>query len=55
MKTYTQEEIQSAINKLKHSEDELLGRRKALNSDLRDIKKNIKFYEELDCSQYKAF
>ena len=29
--------------------------RKSLNEQMRDVKKNIKFYEELDCSQLKAF
>jgi hypothetical protein len=54
-KTYTQQEIDSAINVLKNEEQSLLDERKILNTLIRDKRKNIKYYEELDCSQYKAF
>ena len=52
---YTQQEVDSAINKLIHNLDNLTFQRKALNKQIRDVKKNIKFYEELDFSQIKAF
>jgi len=53
--TYTQSEISSALNKLKHREDELLLNRKEINRNISEIRKNIKYYEELNLSQYKAF
>ena len=52
---YTQQEIDSAVNKLTHNLENLTLQRKALNEQMRDVKKNIKFYEELDCSQLKVF
>ena len=52
---YTQQEIDSAINKLTLNLENLTLQRKALNEQMRDVKKNIKFYEELDFSQLKAF
>ena len=52
---YTQQEVDSAINKLIYNLDNLTFQRKALNKQIRDVKKNIKFYEELDFSQLKAF
>ena len=54
-RTYTQKEIDSAINVLKNEEQRLLDDRKALNTLIREKRGNIKYYEELDCSQYKAF
>jgi hypothetical protein len=54
-KTYTQQEIDSAINVLKNEEQSLLDERKILNTLIREKRNNIKYYEELDCSQYKAF
>ena len=52
---YTQKEIDSSINTLTNRLEVLSLERKCLNEKMRDIKKNIKFYEELDCSQLKAF
>lgn len=52
---YTQREVDSAINKLTNNLEELTRQRKSLNEQMRDVKKNIKFYEELDFSQLKAF
>lgn len=52
---YTQQEIDSSINKLTAMLEDLVLERKGLNERMRDIKKNIKFYEDLDCSQLKAF
>ena len=52
---YTQQEVDSAINKLTLNLENLTLQRKALNEQMRDVKKNIKFYEELDFSQLKAF
>ena len=52
---YTQQEVDSAVNKLTHNLENLTLQRKALNEQMRDVKKNIKFYEELDFSQLKVF
>ena len=52
MKTYTQKEINEAISKLNKALDIKLNDRKALNQDINSIKKNIKYYEDLDSSQY---
>ena len=52
---YTQAEIDSSINILTNRLEMLSLERKSLNEQMRDVKKNIKFYEELDCSQLKAF
>ena len=52
---YTQKEIDSSINTLTNRLEMLSIERKALNEQIRDVKKNIKFYEELDFSQLKAF
>ena len=53
--TYTHKEINSAINVLKDEEQRLLDERKSLNALIREKRGNIKYYEDLDCSQYKAF
>lgn len=52
---YTQKEIDSSINKLTDMLEDLVLERKGLNDRMRDIKKNIQFYEELYCRQLKAF
>ena len=52
---YTQAEIDSSLNKLSNRLHSLDLEKKQLNQEVRDIKNNIKFYEELDCSQLKAF
>ena len=52
---YTQAEIDSNINKLSNRLHSLDLEKKQLNQEVRDVKKNIKFYEELDFSQLKAF
>jgi len=52
---YTQEEITSNLNVLKTQEESLLLNRKQLNQKIRDKRKNIKYYEEMNLSQYKAF
>ena len=54
-KTYTQKEIDSALNILKHEEEDLIQKRKEINKLINEKRKNIKYYEELDLSQYKAF
>ena len=53
--TYTVKEIESALNILKNEEHLLLLKRTELNQTIREKRKNIKHYEELDLSQYKAF
>ncbi len=52
---YTQQEVDSAINSLTRSLDDLNLQKKSINEQIKNIKNNIKFYEELDCSQLKAF
>ena len=52
---YTQEEIDSNINKLKHTREELLLKRKGLNTELREVKNSISYWEEFDKHQLKAF
>tara|TARA_R110000796_G_scaffold43357_1_gene106611 strand:+ start:1057 stop:1230 length:174 start_codon:yes stop_codon:yes gene_type:complete len=52
---YTQQEVDSAINNLTRSLDDLNLQKKSINEQVKNIKNNIKFYEELDCSQLKAF
>ena len=52
---YTQQEIDSSINKLTNNLEELNRQKIGINNRMRDIKNNIKFYEELDCSQIKIF
>ena len=51
----TQQEVDSAINSLTRSLDDLNLQKKSINEQVKNIKNNIKFYEELDCSQLKAF
>jgi prefoldin subunit 5 len=52
---YTQQEVDSAINSLTRSLDDLNLQKKSINEQIKNIKNNIKFYEELDCSQLKVF
>ena len=52
---YTQAEIDSNINILKNQEEELLLTRKALNQSIREKRKNITYWQEMDVSQLKAF
>lgn len=54
-KTYTQEEIASILNILKNEEENLLAYRKKLDQDIRNKRKNIKKFEEMDLRQYKMF
>lgn len=52
---YTQREVDSAINKLTNNLEDLNLQKKSINEQMKNIKKTIKFYEELDFSQLKAF
>ena len=52
---YTQAEIDSNINILKNQEEDLLLTRKALNQSIREKRKNITYWQEMDVSQLKAF
>lgn len=54
-KTYTQEEIDSNINILASSLESLTIKRKSINSDIRNVKKQILYWEELNKNQYKLF
>lgn len=54
-KTYTQQEIDSAINTLNQEYLKLLSQRAEINSLIREKKKNIKYYESMNVNQYKAF
>jgi uncharacterized protein YoxC len=49
-KTYTLEEITSNLNILKTQEESLLLERKELNQRIRDKRKNIKYWDEMDVS-----
>jgi hypothetical protein len=53
MKTYTQKEIDSAINVLTTELDNLMLDRKNINELIRKKKKNIEYYKEMDLGQYK--
>jgi len=53
--TYSQEEIDSKINILTNSLDNLILDRKSINSDIQSIKKQIKSWQELDLNQHKLF
>lgn len=53
--TYTPEEVLSKLNILKTQEEKLLEDRKELNRVILDKRKSIKYWEELDLNQYKAF
>ncbi|MGK0413233.1 MAG: prefoldin subunit 5 [Polaribacter sp.] len=53
--TYTRAEIDSNINILKNQEENLLLTRKALNQSIREKRKNITYWQEMDVSQLKAF
>ena len=52
---YTAKEVQSNINVLKTNLESLLLSRKNLNSLISSNKKQIKYWEEFDLSQLKAF
>lgn len=52
---YTAKEVQSSINVLKTDLEALLLSRKNLNSTISSKKKQIKYWEEFDLSQLKAF
>ena len=54
-RTYTQQEIDSAINILNQEHLKLLSKRAEINSLIREKKKNIKYYESMNINQYKAF
>lgn len=54
-KTYTQQEIDSAINTLNQEHLKLLSQRAEINSLIREKKKNIEYYESMNVNQYKAF
>lgn len=54
-KTYTQQEIDSAINILNQEHLRLVSDRTEINSLIREKKKNIKYYQSMNINQYKAF
>jgi hypothetical protein len=54
-KTYTQQEIDSAINTLNQEHLRLVSDRTEINSLIREKKKNIKYYQSMNINQYKAF
>ena len=54
-KTYTQQEIDSAINILNQEQLQLISKRLEINSLIREKKKNIKYYQSMNINQYKAF
>ncbi len=54
-KTYTKQEIDSAINILSQEHLRLVSERTEINSLIREKKKNIKYYQSMNINQYKAF
>ncbi len=52
---YTAKEVQSHINILKTNLEQLILNRKELNKTIANKKKNVKYWEEFDLSQLKAF
>ena len=54
-KTYTKQEIDSAINTLNQEHLKLVSERAEINSLIREKKKNIKYYQSMNINQYKAF
>jgi|SaaInlStandDraft_1057018.scaffolds.fasta_scaffold467563_2 hypothetical protein len=54
-KTYTQQEIDSAINILSQEHLQLVSERTEINALIREKKKNIKYYQSMNINQYKAF
>ena len=53
--TYTQQEVESNINKLTTLSDSLKLERTALSQQINSIKKQIQEWEDLDKSQFKMF
>lgn len=53
LRTYTQEEVDKALSSLKDTEESLIRQRSEINKALKELKDNIKFYEELDLKQHK--
>lgn len=49
--TYTQKEIESNVSTLTAEQDDLLLQRKELNRRLRELKKQIAYWKDLDLSQ----
>lgn len=54
-KKYTQEEIDSNINTLTYRMDNLKRERVEVNRNIGEIRKQIKFWEEMQLNQYKMF
>jgi hypothetical protein len=54
-KTYTKQEIDSAINTLSQEHLKLVSKRTEINFLIREKKKNIKYYQSMNINQYKAF
>ena len=54
-KTYTKQEIDSAINTLNQEHLQLVSKRTEINFLIREKKKNIKYYQSMNINQYKAF
>ena len=54
-KKYTIEEINSSINKLEVRLEQFILDRKAINQSIKHIRGQIKYWRELDDSQYKLF
>jgi hypothetical protein len=52
---YTQKEVLRNIETFKTQEEKLLQQRKELNKTIRETKKQILYWEELDLSQLKIF
>lgn len=53
--THSQEEIDSRLNILIRKEEELMYKRKSINSELKALRKDIKALKHFDFKQLKAF
>ena len=52
---YTKKEVAEALEKLAKKEESLICERKDINKSIRDVRKNIEIYKQLDFRQLKAF
>ena len=54
-KTYTQKEIESNINKLSDSIELKKKERTELSQHINNLKKQVKYWEDMQLTQYKMF
>ena len=54
-KTYTQEEIESNINKLSDNIELLKKERTEISQNINSLKKQVVYWEDMQLNQYKMF